>query len=239
MGANYYQVFIGGVQVTQPFTDYLWSVPLNAFEAVTTAPVGGYYLLRSAGQIWLNYWLGLLLDTTGRPNALNTISIKLFAAENPATEIGHDTDAGRFATLMIDNTVPTANLQQILHSGVPVATCDIVTTLPHTFTFQITASAPRHLLGWNLYAYWGDNQAALVTSDAYSNHITPTRIWTGVTITVVPPPGPTPWDASVAGDPTSIHCAHTFWLSAWDRVINGWGYIHGAATYHRSITLMF
>jgi hypothetical protein len=239
MGANYYQVFIGGVQVTQPFTDYLWSVPLNAFEAVTTAPVGGYYLLRSAGQIWLNFWLGLLLDTTGQPNALNTISIKLFSAQNPATEIGHATDAGRFAALMIDNTVPTANLLQILHSGVPVATCDIVTTLPHTFTFQITASAPRHLLGWNLYAYWGDNQAALVTSDAYSNHITPTRIWTGVTSTVVPPPGPTPWDASVAGDPTSIHCAHTLWLSAWDRVINGWGYIHGAATYHKSITLMF
>ncbi|HYS47832.1 MAG TPA: hypothetical protein VEM36_03540, partial [Xanthobacteraceae bacterium] len=59
---------------------------------------------------------------------------------------------------------------------------------------------------------------------------------------VVPPPGPTPWDAYVPGppsDPTSINCAHTFFLDAWDRVINGWGYIHGDASYHKSITLMF
>ena len=64
MGANFYQVFIEGpvgppLQVTQSFGDYLWSVPLNAFELVTTTPTGGgYYPLRSAGQIWLNFWLG-------------------------------------------------------------------------------------------------------------------------------------------------------------------------------------
>jgi hypothetical protein len=69
MGANFYQVFIQGpvgpaVQVTQLFGDYLWSVPLNQFELVMTSPApGGYYQLRSAGQIWLNFWLGLLLDT--------------------------------------------------------------------------------------------------------------------------------------------------------------------------------
>ena len=45
-GANFYQVFItapGGapVEVTTPFTDYLWSVPLNRFEAVATSPVSG------------------------------------------------------------------------------------------------------------------------------------------------------------------------------------------------------
>jgi hypothetical protein len=244
MGANFYQVFItagGGpaVQVTLPFSDYLWSVPLNAFELVTTAPVGGFYPLRAAGQIWLNSWLGLMLDTTGRPNTLNTISVKLFAAQNPASEIGHATDAGRFATVMIDNTVPTANLEQILHGGVPVATCEIVNTLPHTFTFVVTASAPRHLKGWNLYAYWGDDKGKVVAEDDYSHHVTATRLWTGLASTAVPPPGPSPWEALVVGDPTSIHCAHTFWLYAWDRVVNGWNYIHGAAGYHKSITLMF
>ena len=244
MGATYYQVFIqaaGGppVQVTQAFGDYLWSVPLNRFEFVTTAPVSGYYPLRAAGQIWLNFWLGLLLDTSGQPNNLNTISIKLFSAQNPAAEIGHGTDAGRHAAVMIDNTVPTARIDQIFHDGFPVGACAIVSSGSHTFTFQITASAPRHLRGWSLAAYWGDNASKAISSDDYSNHITPSRLWTGLTSAVVPPPGPTPWDANVAGDPTSIHCAHTFFLYAWDRVINGWGYIHGAASYHKSITLLF
>jgi hypothetical protein len=248
LGANFYQVFIAGpsgppVQVTQSFGDYLWSVPLNQFELVTTTPAsGGYYRLRSAGQIWLNFWLGLLLDTTGRPNGLNTISIKLFSAESAASEIGHSTDPGRFAAVRIDNTVPVANIQQILQQpgNVPVGACAIVDTGTPTFTFVVTASAPQsHLLGWSLVAYWGDDKSMGVASDNYSAHITPTRLWAGITGVAVPPPGPTPWNATVAGDPTSTHCAHSFFLDAWDRVINGWGYIHGAASYQKSITLLF
>ncbi|MBZ5538192.1 MAG: hypothetical protein LAO31_19740 [Acidobacteriia bacterium] len=248
MGANFYQVFIAGlggppVQVTQAFGDYLWSVPLTRFELVTTIPApGGYYPLRSPGQIWLNFWLGLLLDTTGQPNGVNTISIKLFSAQSPASEIGHATDPGRFARVMIDNTLPVASIQQILQQpgNVPVNTCAIVNTGTPTFTFQVTASAPQsHLLGWSLTAYWGDNKSMSVSSDNYNNHITPTRLWAGITGVAVPPPGPTPWNAKVAGDPTSIHCAHSFFLYAWDRVINGWGYIHGAAGYQKSITLLF
>lgn len=248
LGANFYQVFIQGpmgppVQVTQPFNDYLWSVPLNEFELVATSPLpGGYYPLRSAGQIWLNFWLGLLLDTTGQPNGLNTISIKLFSETLPNAEIGHDTDPGRFASVVIDNTVPVANIQQILQQpgNVPVGTCAIVSTGTPTFTFRVTASAPRsHLLGWSLVAYWGDNKSETISSDSYSNHISPTRLWAGITNVVIPPPGPTPWNATVSGDPTSTHCAHSFFLDAWDRVINGWGYIHGVASYQKSITLLF
>jgi hypothetical protein len=248
MGANFYQVFIAGpagpaVQVTQSFGDYLWSVPLNRFELVTTTPAsGGYYPLRSAGQIWLNFWLGLLLDTTGQPNGLNKISIKLFSAESAASEIGHSTDPGRFASVMIDNTVPIASIQQIYQQpgNVAVNTCAIVSTGTPTFTFQVTASAPQsHLRAWSLTAYWGDNKSVSVSSDNYNNHITPTRLWAGLTGVAVPPPGPTPWNATVAGDPTSTHCAHSFFLNAWDRVINGWGYIHGVSSYQKSITLLF
>lgn len=251
LGANFYQVFIEGpvgppVQVKQAFGDYLWSVPLDEFELRTTSPTtpDGYYLLRSPGEIWLNFWLGLLLDTSGRPNGLNKISIKLFSAEDPASEIGSASDPGRFASVMIDNTVPVVNLQQILHQpgNVPVNACAIVNTGTPTFTFRVTASAPQsHLLGWSLIAYWGDNKSQTVSADNYNNHISPTRLWAGVTGAVVPPPGPspTPWNATVAGDPTSVHCAHSFFLYAWDRVINGWGYIHGVASYQKSVTLLF
>src|SRR6266511_665836 len=251
LGANFYQVFIEGPvgppeQVKQAFGDYLWSVPLDAFELRTTSPAdpGGYYLLRSPGEIWLNYWLGLLLDTSGRPNGLNKISIKLFSAEDPASEIGSAADPGRFASVMIDNTVPVVNLQQILHQpgNVPVDACAIVSTGAPTFTFRVTASAPQsHLLGWSLVAYWGDNKSQTISTDNYNNHISPIRLWAGVTGAVVPPPGPspTPWNATVAGDPTSTHCAHSFFLYAWDRVINGWGYVHGVASYQKSLTLLF
>jgi hypothetical protein len=250
MGANYYQVFVEGpvgpkVQVLAPYSDYLWSVALNGFELMPTSPLaGGYYPLRSAGQIWLNYWLGLLLDTTGRPNGLNKISVKLFSATSPGNEIGHDTDAGRFASVMVDNTVPVVNLEQILQQpgNVPINVCAIVNTGAPTFTFRITASSPQsHLLAWDLTAYWGDNKSKPVASDSYGNHISPSRLWAGVSHAVVPPPGPQPppWNASVAGDSTSTHCAHTFWLNAWDRVINGWWYIHGVSSYQKSLTLMF
>jgi hypothetical protein len=249
LGATYYQVFVEGpvgpkVQVLAPFSDYLWSVALNEFELHTTSPAaGGYYPLRESGQIYLNYWLGLLLDTTGRPNGLNKISIKLFSATSSGAEIGHETDPGRSAQVMVDNTVPVVNLEQILHQpgNVPVDVCAIVNTGAPTFTFRITASAPQsHLLAWDLTAYWGDNKSKPVASDSYGNHVSPSRLWPGVSHTVVPPPGPQPppWNASVTGDSTSTHCAHTFWLNAWDRVINGWWYIHGVSSYQKSITLM-
>ena len=244
LGASYYKVFVtpsGGAEaeVHPSFSDYKWNTALNQFDLVTTSPVNGYYLLRSSGEIWLNNWLGLLLDTSGLPNTLNKISVKLYSAQNANAEIGHETDAGRYASVMIDNTVPTAIINQILHDGAVVKTCEIISTGSHTFTFNITAEAPRHLRGWSLTAYWGDNQGKTVASDDYSLHISPSKIWTGLDNVIVPPPGPTPWDATVAGDPTSIHCAHTFFLYAWDRVINGWGYVHGSASYHKSITLNF
>lgn len=239
-GANFYQVWVNGVLVTSAFSDYLWSVALNEFELHTTVPQNGYYQLRSSGQIWLNYWLGLLLDTTGKSNGINTISVKLFSAESAGSEIGLDTDTGRFASVMIDNTTPTAILEQILQQpgNIPISTCGLVTTGAPTFTFEITASASAYLLGWSLSAYWGDNQSTTVASDNYSNHITPSRIWTGLTDATVPPPGPTLWNAYVSGDPTSKHCAHSFFVDAWDRVINGWGYVHSTASYQKSITIL-
>ncbi len=240
-GASFYRITItpsGGapVQVTSAFTDYLWSASLSQFVAVTTSPVNGFYPLRSAGQIWLNNWLGALVDSTGQPNGLNTISVTLYSAEVVTAHVGSPSNA----TLMLDNTQPTAAIEVILQEpgNVPINTCAIVTTGAPTFVFQITASAPAHLQSWSLSAGWGDNQSKAVASDTYANHITASRIWTGISHTIVPPPGPTPWNATVAGDPTSTHCAHSFYLAAWDRVINGWGFVHGPATYQKYITIM-
>ena len=246
-GANFYQVWVtppGGTAapVHPPFSDYLWSTSLDEFELITTVPASNFYPLRQTGQIWLNFWLGLLLDTTGGPNGLTTISVKLFSAESTGTEIGNDTESGRFVRLMIDNTLPTAIIQAILQQpgNVAVGPCAIVDTGTPTFTFLVTASAAGgHLQAWSLTAYWGNDKSEAITSDTYANHVSPSRIWDGITGVAVPPPGPAPWNATVSGDPTSTHCAHSFFLYAWDRVINGWGFVHGPAGYQQSITLLF
>jgi len=144
---------------------------------------------------------------------------------------------------MVDNTVPVVNIQQILQQpgDVAVNTCAIVNTGAPKFRFVVTASAPQsHLKEWSLMSYWGDNQSKSVSSDNYSNQILRwPHLWAGISGLAVPPPGTSPWDATMARDRTSTHCAHSFVLDAWDRVINGWGYIHGVASYQKFITLMF
>jgi hypothetical protein len=239
LGAHFYKVEIGPpgstpVEVHQAYSDYRWNAVLNRFDLVTQVPVNGFYPVHAAGEIWLNYWLGMLLDTGGQPNGLNKISIRLFGSQSAASEIGTAAEAGRSATLMIDNTLPVVHIDQILHDGSPVAPCQIVNSGSHNFSFTITAQAQRHLAAWSLVAYWGDNASKAVASDDYSHHISPSHLWTGVDHVTVPP---APWDASVASDPTSTRCAHTFWLSAWDRVINGWGRVHDGVSYQKSITI--
>lgn len=96
---------------------------------------------------------------------------------------------------MIDNTLPVATLETILQQpgNLPVGTCAIVNAGSPTFAFVVTASQPQsHLLGWDLVAYWGDNKSEVVAADSYASHISPTRLWAGITSTAVPPPGPTP-----------------------------------------------
>jgi hypothetical protein len=239
-GANFYQIQVtpsgGAAQtLTQSYTDYLWNTVLNRFDAHTTTPVSGFYPVHAAGAIWLNYWLGMLFDSTGLPNALATVQVRLFAAQSLATEIGHGSDPGRSAVLMLDNSLPSASINKIWHDGSVVGTCGIVDSGTPNFTFDITASAPRHLLGWSLTSYWGDNKSALVASDNYSAHLGGGPIWHGLPGSVVPAPA---WNCTVAGDPTSTHCGHSFFLYAWDRVINGWGYVHGAAGYQKTITIL-
>ena len=243
MGAQYYQVFVEVAFRLCSRSATTGGTSLNEFQLVPCGPdASGFYPLRQAGQIWLNNWLGLLLDSTVLANGLHTISVSLFTAAR--VEIGHRTDPGRHASVMIDNTAPIAVLEQILQEpgDVVVGTCAIVNSGAPTFNFRVTASQPQsHLLGWELVAYWGDNQSQLITTDNYSNHVSPGKLWAGITSTVVPPPGPSasPWNATVPGDSTSTHCAHSFFLYAWDRVINGWGYVHGGASYQKSVTLLF
>jgi hypothetical protein len=217
------------------FSDYLWNAASSSFMPRTTSPdAGGFYPVRLPTEIWYNPLLGYMLDSGVLSNGLCVIDIKLYNAAKVEIPVG----SIHSRRVKIDNQWPVANLEKILHVVnnvlVEVKACDIVDSGTDQFQFQITATDPQgHMLSWSLSRVWGDNQSGTVSGDSYSKHISLTRQWTGLASGVVPTPA---WHATVAGDNTSKHCAHTFYLSVWDRVINGYGYIH-SQSYHKSITI--
>ena len=61
LGATLYKVLIDGVETHAPWGDYRWSAALNRFDYVPITPnAGGFYPVRSAGELWYNAWLGLV-----------------------------------------------------------------------------------------------------------------------------------------------------------------------------------
>ena len=238
LNARYYQLLVDGSQPLQSFDDYLWNG--TTFVLQTTSPLpGGFYPVRSPGQLWYNPTLGYILDTSELSNGIHEISVKLFNASKSPITVSPTTIQSRW--VQIDNGWPTAAIEQVLHSGTPVGACAMVTSGADAFTFVITADDPeQHLLSWNLTALWGANKSKAVASDNYSNHL-PGPLWAGITSTAVPPaagppPSVAPWVAAVTGDPTSTQCAHTFYLDVWDRTINGYSYIH-ESDYSFSLTI--
>jgi hypothetical protein len=238
LNARYYQLLVDGSQPLQSFDDYLWNG--TAFVLQTTSPLpGGFYPVRSPGQLWYNPTLGYILDTSILSNGIHQISVKLFDASKTPITVPPANIQSRW--VQIDNGWPTAAIEQVLQSGTPLGVCAMVTSGADAFTFVITADDPQqHLLSWNLSALWGNNKSKAVASDNYSNH-PPGPLWAGIVSTAVPPaagppPSTPPWVAAVAGDPTSIQCAHTFYLDVWDRTINGYSYIH-ESDYSYSVTI--
>ncbi len=233
MGAAYYKILVAGVEVRQSWSDYKWSSATGRFEIETITPdAANFYPVRGAGELWYNHWLGGMLSTAGILSGLRTIEVRLYRPDKSAIPLG-----GVIASVgvMIDNSAPTAKIDQILHNGNPVGTCGIVNTGPDAFRFAITATDPeQHLLSWSLVAYWGDNKSKAVASDSYSAHVLPTRKWAGISGQV--PAGT--WVSADPSDPVYSHwCAHTFYLRVWDRVIDGYNYLH-YAEYTKSITIM-
>lgn len=240
-GAAYYKLLVNQVtpapgapwEPRQSFADYLWDSGSSSFVPTSTSPdAGGFYPVRQPFQVWYNPLLGYTLDTSILSNGLCMIDIKIYNAAHVEIPVA----SFHSRRVKIDNQWPTAVIEKIFHDGAEVPVCAIVDSGSDEFTFRITASDPQaHLLSWSLSAMWGDNKSAGVDSDSYSAHGSPTRQWVGVVSG--PPDVPIqPWHATFPNDSTSRRCAHTFYLGVWDRVINGYGYLH-YNSYHKSITI--
>jgi hypothetical protein len=229
-GAPYYRIRVDGTVQDTPFSTLVWRSSLGRFVSEVRNPVGsGFFRTRPGSELWYTPFHGYNLNTSGFPNGLHTITLELYATSlASATPL-----ATHSLQVMIDNSWPVVSIDRILHHHhslglVPVGTCGIVTEETDQFEFEITVrDMEGHLKSWNLVALWGDNDSAPVDADAYNPASGP--IWAGPAAgTSVPSPA---WTAM------SRRCAHTFRLTAWDRVIDGYRHLH-RQTYHKSITLL-
>lgn len=233
-GARFYRMWIDSVEPKQSFTDYKWDGSTNRFELETISPTSaGFYRVRHPADIWYNNWLAYRLGTGVVGDGLHRLRVRTYSAQNDASQVATDS-----FVIRIDNNGATATIDEIIHhhrsSTHVVDECAIVDKPKDEFRFRVTAWDPEgHLKSYQLTALWGNNKSKAVTGHTYPG--TPDKKWFGVNAGLVPSSGP--WSAAVAGDPTSTRCAHTFYLTVWDRVINGYQHIH-RSTYHRSITIM-
>jgi hypothetical protein len=227
-GARYYQVLVDGVVQRVAFSDYEWVGLFSQFVLQTVKPDdNGYFSVRAPTSLWYNHWFGYMLDTTKLTDGTHTIELRLFSAANAASQL-----VSSSVTVLVDNTGPLVTIDSLQHQKADgtwetVGTCAIVDSGNNAFRAQITArDTQKHLSSWSLSVTWGDNQSAGIDAGAYVP--VPSRLMEGPVAELHPA---APWVA------TEKHCAHTFRLGAWDRVINGWGFIH-YAEYSKSITLM-
>ena len=226
-GARYYRLWAGSSEPLQSWSDYKWNTSMNKFELQTLTPSSSnYYTLHRPTEIWYNHWLGYRLSTLGLPDGLHQITIRTYKLQNTSSQISTDS-----IWLRIDNHWPTATIEEVIHYLQPsgsevVGACGIVNKPKNSFRFRITAHDPEgHLKSYHLQALWGDNQSGMVTSASYTPN--PNKKWSGLVAALVPSSN---WSA------TETKCAHTFYLTAWDRVIDGYNHLH-RSTYHKSITI--
>ena len=234
-GARYYRMWIGAVEPKQSYSDYKWDSSANRFLLQTSSPsASGYYRVRHPSEIWYNNWLAYRLGTGVVADGLYRIRVRTYTSQSSSSQVATDSFLVR-----VDNQRATASIDQILHyhtasSFHEVDECAIIDKPLDAFRFRVTAWDPQgHLKSYNLRALWGNNKSKGVASHSYTGAAN--KKWFGLPGSLLPSSGK--WQSAVTGDPTSTRCAHTFYLTVWDRVINGYNHIH-KSTYHKSITIM-
>ncbi|MBI5787266.1 MAG: YncE family protein [Candidatus Schekmanbacteria bacterium] len=240
LGATHYKVLVsknGGAAypLNLSWNTYKWNNTSKTYVLTSVAPASGttkYKIpLEADGTYHAELWYPpyLFMQWPSVENGLYTFSVEIYAGAVKLSGLPAELNK---LTVKIDNTPPEVNLVSIWQKGSPdieIQPCDIVSEGLNKYYFKITAYDPsHHLLGYGLTALWGNNYSAPIASDSYSSHVNAEGpyFWSGVTDTQVPA---TEWIAT-------CNCAHTFYLWANKRTINGYNYIlYG--DYHKSITI--
>jgi len=219
-------------------------VPVAPDPAAPNPAAGPKYLIPAEYPLNAARWKPpfLMMRWPSGENGLYTFRVRVFNAAG--APIAFPVAWKNSLAVTIDNTPQNVEIVSVWQKGCPghsmkeVQACDIVSSAPNQFFFSITANDPnQHLLNYGLTAMWGDNQSESVYSDSYFNHPAGAapHAWAGVQNFDVPRSLP---GSGGAATTWSAHtkCAHTFYLWAWKRTIDGYNYLL-YRDYHKSITI--
>jgi hypothetical protein len=217
--------------------------PKGAYKPITVKPVAGqdYYEIpieyTDGRAAWWYHPFQIIKYPTGE-NGLYQLELEVL--DGSAAVIGTYS-----LQIQVDNLRPEADIHNIYQcNGASCTTevfpCDIVNgDLPrfstsNEFAFKITARDNEgHLRRYRLYGMYGDNDHIDIVFERYRD----------LTVGAVPGPyTPILWHgpnmAMTAPRALTCNCAYTFYLYAWSRTTNGWGYLHKEyVDYHKSFTL--
>ena len=241
LGATHYEVSVskdGGpfVPINLSWNMYKWNPTTLQYEMVPVAPVAATtrYLIPAEYPLNAGWWYPpfLFMQWPSGENGLYTFKVEIYSGAIGGSPLPGLPAALNSLTVRIDNTPQDVKIVSIWQKGTPdkeIKPCDIVSKGNNQYYFKITAYDPNHhLLSYGLSALWGDNKSESISTDSYSAHVDAEGpyLWSGIINTKVPA---TFWSAS-------CNCAHTFYLGAWKRTIDGYNYIL-YRDYHKSITI--
>lgn len=175
----------------------------------------GYYPFVNPGVPYTIQNLLFQWTTSAEPDGVHQFQIDFFNTANHP--VGSTV---QILTLALDNQPPIVDLINVLHNNAAVLPCTMVnlTSATDGVQIQFEASDPEgDLYSLGLTANWGHGNSAVVYSDGYGAHVTPTsHVWQGVTNDTRPAP-PAVWVP-----PTT--CAYLFEITATTRTTNGYSY---------------
>ncbi|WP_224369587.1 hypothetical protein [Hyalangium versicolor] len=210
VGGAYYRVFVDGSATPSKaiWNNYKWNG--STFVLTQVAPdANGYFAVPTASEIWAVPDLGFILNTQPLlSNAKHTVTVKTYTSAYAllATQ--------RQVSLLIDNTGPTMEINQITHDGLPLDECGLVTSGSANLGFTFVAFDPQgRLFNYALVDRWGHGKSALITSDQYLNVHDSSTTWAGVNPT------------SVNYTLSCTSCSHTFTLSGYSNTTDGFGMV--------------
>jgi DNA-binding beta-propeller fold protein YncE len=249
LGATHYRVNVskdGGapVPLMQTWNATRWNPITSLYESAAIAPdAQGRYEIPSEYPSHPERWVPpfFMMRWPSGVNGMYTFTVEIFQFVSPAT--WNPLTAllpvpKNQLTVKIDMDPPDVDLVHLYQHGqaAPLDTCAIVTSPPFPaisrYDAQITANDPNgHLLSYSVTAYFGHTSPAstVIPTESYSSHVNADglHLWRGVVNFRGPAAG---WQAT-------CNCAHTFFVDAWKRTTDGYGYlIHKNA--HQSITIM-
>lgn len=228
--ARYYRVFVDGNVEQRPWRALEWSTSKGEFVSTKVTPSsGGYFEVRNPGTIWFRSDMGYKLPTSDLSNGLHDLRVAFYRNKSKASKVAETS-----VQIRVDNREPNASLGRIFHelsNGEEVIdACAIVDTAENGFKFEVTAhDDEKHLRAWRLRALWGHGKSEVIRKEAYSN--SSGTDWAGPVNLKTGPSKNTYWTAK------KKRCAHTFFLHAWGRTINGHHYVHRDGD-HKSLTLL-